>query len=207
MTTTANAGITIAVPMTFTEKRLHDILAAAFEGGVGYWARIIGYRGDTSGVEYKHIEMPLRGAVLLIDSTGEGGIAGTEPGATGEWSCYEGCRVVSLDQLEREQDESRTRARSAVRDTLLAAARGSGDDAALEAAAALLNPASSLNCPKCGTEPSPVVALDRAALERGLALMSTEQPGHFADFVSGNEDAETGDVLLQLALLGEVVFG
>lgn len=48
--------------------------------------------------------------------------------------------------------------------------------------------------------------LDWAALKRGLDVMSTKYPRHFANFVADNEDADTGDVFLQCCLFGEVVF-
>lgn len=49
--------------------------------------------------------------------------------------------------------------------------------------------------------------LDRAALERGLQIMAEKYPRHFANVVSENEDAETGDVFLQCCLFGEIVYG
>ncbi len=49
--------------------------------------------------------------------------------------------------------------------------------------------------------------LDRAAIERGLQLMAEKYPKHYADFMAENDDAITGDVFLQSALYGEVVFG
>jgi len=49
--------------------------------------------------------------------------------------------------------------------------------------------------------------LDLAAIKRGLALLSEKYPNHFQDFGGENEDANTGDVFLQLCLFGEVVFG
>ncbi len=48
--------------------------------------------------------------------------------------------------------------------------------------------------------------LDRAAIERGLKLLAEKYPKHWADFLTENDDADTGDVFLQLALYGEVVF-
>ncbi len=51
------------------------------------------------------------------------------------------------------------------------------------------------------------VFLDYAALLRGLSLMAQVQPQHFADIVRESEDSITGDVLIQLAVFGEVVFG
>lgn len=49
--------------------------------------------------------------------------------------------------------------------------------------------------------------LDRKALEKGWQLMITDQPHHYADAVTENGDAITGDVFLQLCLFGEVIFG
>jgi hypothetical protein len=49
--------------------------------------------------------------------------------------------------------------------------------------------------------------LNRAAVERGLALMAEKYPKHFAAILSENDDAITGDVFLQLCLFGDVVFG
>ena len=49
--------------------------------------------------------------------------------------------------------------------------------------------------------------LDREAVARGLQLMAEKYPNHFGDFANENEDAITGDVFLQLALFGELVYG
>ena len=49
--------------------------------------------------------------------------------------------------------------------------------------------------------------LDREALQRGLVIMSEQYPRHFANFVQENEDAETGDVFVQCAVMGKLVFG
>lgn len=43
--------------------------------------------------------------------------------------------------------------------------------------------------------------------ERGLEIMAREYPRHFANVLSGEDDAETGDVFLQCCLFGEVVYG
>ena len=51
------------------------------------------------------------------------------------------------------------------------------------------------------------IRLDLACVTRGLALMAEKAPSHFGDFLAGQEDASTGDVFLQLALLGEVKYG
>jgi len=49
--------------------------------------------------------------------------------------------------------------------------------------------------------------LDLAAIKRGLQTMANKEPRHFANFLAGNGDADTGDVFLQCCLLGEVVYG
>lgn len=41
----------------------------------------------------------------------------------------------------------------------------------------------------------------------GLRLMATQHPRHFLNFLAEDEDAETGDVFLQLATFGEVIYG
>lgn len=53
----------------------------------------------------------------------------------------------------------------------------------------------------------PCGELNREACERGLQVMADKYPKHYADFLGENEDAETGDVFLQCALLGEIVYG
>lgn len=52
-----------------------------------------------------------------------------------------------------------------------------------------------------------VYRLDRAAVERGLAVMAEKYPRHLLDFIEENDDADTGDVFLQCALFGEVIYG
>ena len=51
------------------------------------------------------------------------------------------------------------------------------------------------------------LVLDGAAILRGLKIMAEKYPKHFADFMTGNDDAITGDVFLQCCLLGEIVYG
>ncbi len=48
--------------------------------------------------------------------------------------------------------------------------------------------------------------LDRTAMKKGLELLQEKYPKHWADFITENDDAITGDVFLQCALFGEVVF-
>lgn len=44
-------------------------------------------------------------------------------------------------------------------------------------------------------------------LLKGLRIMRRDYPRHWADFMAGNQDATTGDVFLQCAALGELVYG
>lgn len=50
-------------------------------------------------------------------------------------------------------------------------------------------------------------ALTPAKIQRGLRLLATECPRHFSYLLLGNEDADTGDFFLQLALFGKVIYG
>lgn len=56
-------------------------------------------------------------------------------------------------------------------------------------------------------EADPGKVLDAEAVERGLQLMADKFPSRWADFITENDDAETGDVFLQLCLFGEVIYG
>jgi hypothetical protein len=49
--------------------------------------------------------------------------------------------------------------------------------------------------------------LDWPKLLEGLVLMAEKYPRHFGDWMAENDDADTGDVFLQLCVLGEVVYG
>lgn len=49
--------------------------------------------------------------------------------------------------------------------------------------------------------------IDKLSLEAGLQLMAKKYPKHFNDFMNDNEDADTGDVFLQLVVLGELIYG
>jgi len=116
------------------DTRIADLLCCAFEGGVGYWCVITGYRAPAEprsiwgeGTVYKHVDYPLTGGAVV-------------------------CQVNDED------------------------------------------------------DPADLV-LDREAVDRGLRLMAEKYPKHWADFISENEDAITGDVFVQCALLGEIVYG
>lgn len=53
---------------------------------------------------------------------------------------------------------------------------------------------------------NPKVTLDRKAIEKGLQVMAEKFPSHFGDFLAENDDATTGDVFLQCACFGDVVY-
>lgn len=47
----------------------------------------------------------------------------------------------------------------------------------------------------------------KESIEKGLQVMADKYPRHFNDIITENDDAETADVFVQCAVLGEVVFG
>lgn len=49
--------------------------------------------------------------------------------------------------------------------------------------------------------------LNLEAINKGLEIMKEKYPRHYADFITENDDAITGDVFLQCTLYGEVIFG
>ena len=49
--------------------------------------------------------------------------------------------------------------------------------------------------------------LDRKAVARGLQVMFEMFPQHLVDMLGDNGDSNTGDVLLQFCLYGDIVFG
>ncbi len=49
--------------------------------------------------------------------------------------------------------------------------------------------------------------LDHDKIRKGLAIMATEYPRHWSNFMIENEDAECGDVFLQCCLFGTIVYG
>jgi len=64
-----------------------------------------------------------------------------------------------------------------------------------------------VRCVETEEEDPKELVLNGEAIERGLLLMAEKHPEHFKDFIEENEDATTGDVFIQLCLLGEVVYG
>ena len=51
------------------------------------------------------------------------------------------------------------------------------------------------------------ITFSRGEIQRGLDLFGKVAPCHLADWLEENDDADTGDVFLQLCLFGEVVYG
>jgi len=49
--------------------------------------------------------------------------------------------------------------------------------------------------------------LDRDRIKHGLQVMAQKYPEHFNDFISENEDADTGDVFIQCCTFGEITYG
>jgi hypothetical protein len=49
--------------------------------------------------------------------------------------------------------------------------------------------------------------LSKKSMNKAVGLMLKGYKKHFADALAENEDAETGDVFFQLAVMGDVVFG
>lgn len=49
--------------------------------------------------------------------------------------------------------------------------------------------------------------LNRESIQKGLKLMAEKFPKHYYDFITENDDADTGDVFLQLCLYEDVIFG
>lgn len=49
--------------------------------------------------------------------------------------------------------------------------------------------------------------LDKNSFVKGTELMFEKYPYHYADAVTENGDAITGDVFFQLALMGELIYG
>jgi len=52
-----------------------------------------------------------------------------------------------------------------------------------------------------------VYLLNGRALKRGWKVMLEKYPHHYADAVTGQHDAITGDVFLQCCLFGDVIYG
>lgn len=75
MENTLNVEVKLAVPIS----RVQDLLCCGMEGGIGYWATIVGYKEPKSIVHrtddeqiYKHLDYPVNegGAVIIEDEEG-----------------------------------------------------------------------------------------------------------------------------------------
>ena len=51
-----------------------------------------------------------------------------------------------------------------------------------------------------------IYVLNAQKIKRGLTVMAKKEPSHFADFIKGEGDNDTGDVFLQCCLFGEVIY-
>lgn len=56
-------------------------------------------------------------------------------------------------------------------------------------------------------ESEPTFELTLEKLVKSFDVMREKCPHHLGDFFSGNDDATTGDVFIQCALFGEIVYG
>jgi hypothetical protein len=56
-------------------------------------------------------------------------------------------------------------------------------------------------------EPHNKRILDREAVRRGVNIMKTKYLRHYTEMVEENFDADTADVLVQCAVLGDIVYG
>lgn len=59
-------------------------------------------------------------------------------------------------------------------------------------------------CLRTDDAPDSTFVLNRGALKKGLEVMAKKYPRHTADFLTGNEDAETGDAFLQCCVFGDI---
>lgn len=71
----------------------------------------------------------------------------------------------------------------------------------------LLNGARTLKLKDAEADKPTIYTLDLKAIKRGLEVMAEKFPTHFADVLTENDDDNTGDVFLQCALLGNVIYG
>jgi hypothetical protein len=60
---------------------------------------------------------------------------------------------------------------------------------------------------KVDEEEGPAKRIDLSRLGRALDIMAEKYPKHFTDILCENDDAITGDVLIQLAIFEEIVYG
>jgi len=142
-TTAVAMGIGVSIPA----QRIAEVLCAGWEGGTGYWCRIMDTRAPK-----------VTPAPLVLDE-------GRADGRSWPYCDYPlltgGATICRLDD-------------------------GTADDT---------------------DERYTPLVLDRRAVARGLEILATQHPRHFAAILTGDDDAETADALIQCALLGEVIYG
>lgn len=49
--------------------------------------------------------------------------------------------------------------------------------------------------------------LDLKAIHKGMEVMQSKYPKHFADFISNDYDANTGDLFIQCCIFGKIIYG
>jgi hypothetical protein len=105
--TTQPVGVPDAVPVTVTitqqipRQRIADLLIGAFEGGSGYWCRIVGYAapvriavGEINGTVYRHCDYPLTGGAVIVQVTGDDDEEGDRHTLDGA-ACIRGLSVMA----------------------------------------------------------------------------------------------------------------
>jgi hypothetical protein len=140
-------SITITIEKTITIERIKDLLCAAFEGGIGYWAAVSVSQEEIDKVkaEYYHEIPALGGQIILFDKEEvEDLVLGMETATP--------LGILDIESMKKAFDYM---------------ARGTDKNGK--------------DCPRFKE--------------------------HLADFLNDNEDADTGDVFVQLAVMGEIVFG
>lgn len=57
-----------------------------------------------------------------------------------------------------------------------------------------------------GDDHGGIVALNLTALKAGAKVMRDKYPRNYLDIIEGNDDSETGDIFLQCAMYGELIY-
>ena len=122
-------------------KDVEDLLCCAFEGGIGYWCQIYGYKRG-KGKQYK------------ARTPEDNNIEWTTPKYL-SFPLSPGYAVLLRDTEEHSEKW----------------------------------------------------VLNYKKIVEGLRVMAWKYPKHFANFINDNFDADTGDVFVQCALFGELIYG
>ena len=116
-------------------------------------------------------------------------------GGSAYWCCYANCDLTPEAEAARDKIQQERR-------------EATGDGTYYSHELAFLPGATVLLTDREAEEPGPfTLTLNREKLIAGLQVMASKYPRHFANFMSENDDAETGDVYLQCCLFGEIVYG